>query len=154
MSNSLWLHELTAHQTSFTISLSLLIFMFIESVMPSNLLVLCHSLLLLPSMFPSIRVFSNESALWISWLKILKLEAELQHQSFSEYSVLISFNIYWFELLVDQGTLQSLLQHHTITPINFKLANSLSFLVICLFWFSISWVTFSSLYLYKNVSIL
>ena len=80
----------------------------IESVMPSNHLTLCHPLLLLPSVFPSIRVFSNESALCITQPK---------YQSFSispssEYPGLISFRIDWFDLLTVQGTLKSLLQHH------------------------------------------
>ena len=94
---------------SFTISQSLLRFMSIQSVMLSNHLILCHPLLL-PSIFPSIRVFSNESALHIRWPK---------HWSFSfsvspsnEYSGLISFRIDWFDLLSGQGTLKSLLQHH------------------------------------------
>ena len=129
MSNSLWLHELTACQTSFTVSLSLLRLMFIESVKPSSLLVLCHSLLLLPSMFPSIRVFSNESALWISWLKYWSLKLSFNISPPNEFSGLISFNIDWFYLLVNQGTFQSP-QHNTTTSINFKLTNSLSFLVV------------------------
>ena len=93
---------------SFTISWSLLKLMSIESVMPSNHLILCCPLLLLPSVFSSFRVFSNESALCIRWPK---------YQSFSirpcnEYSGLISFRIDWFDLLAVQGTLKSLLQHH------------------------------------------
>ena len=85
--------------------------MSIESMMPSNHLVLCRPLLLLPSIFPSIRVFSNESALHIRWP---------EHWSFSfsispsnEYSGLISFRTDWLDLLVVQGTLKSLLQHHS-----------------------------------------
>ena len=102
-----------AHQASLslTISWSLLKFMSIESVMLSNHLILCHPLFLLPSIFPSIRVFSNESALHIRWSK---------HWSFSfsispskEYLGLISFKIDWFDLAV-QGTLKSLLQHHSV----------------------------------------
>ena len=77
--------------------------------MPSNHLVICRPLLLLPSIFPSIRVFSNESALCIRWPK---LEFQLQHQSFNDYSGLISFRMDWLDLLAVQGTLKSLLQHH------------------------------------------
>ena len=96
---------------SSTISQSLLRLMSIESVMPSNHLILCRHLLFLPSVFPSIRVFSNELTLRISWPKVLKLH--LQHQSFSEYSGLIFFRIDWFDLLAVQGTFRSLLQHHS-----------------------------------------
>ena len=95
---------------SSTISQSLLLFMSLRSVMLSNRLSLCWPLLLLPSFFPSIRVFSNESVLCIRWSK---------YQSFSfddspsnEYSGLISFRINWFDLLAVQRTLKSLLQHH------------------------------------------
>ena len=100
-----------AHQASlsFTISQSLLKLMSIESVMPSNHLILWHPLLLLPSVFPSSRVFSNESALCIRWSKYWSF-------SFSpsiKYSGLISFRIAWFDLLAVQGTLKSLLQHHS-----------------------------------------
>ena len=80
-----------------------------ESMMPSNHLIPCHPLLLLPSIFPSIRVFSSESALCIRWLELW-----LQHQSSNEYSVLISFRIDWFNLLAVQGTLKSLLQSHSL----------------------------------------
>ena len=93
---------------SFTISWSLLKFMSIESVMPSNHIVLCQPLPLLPSLFPSIRVFSSESALNIRWPKVL--EVQLHHQSSNEYSGLISFKIDWFDLLAVQGALKSLLQ--------------------------------------------
>ena len=84
--------------------------MSIELVMPSNHLILCHALLLPPSIFPSIRVFSNESALCIRWPK---LEFQLQHQSFHEHSGLISFRMDWLDLLTVQGTLKSLLHHHS-----------------------------------------
>ena len=87
---------------SLTISWSLLKLMSIESVMPSNHLILCHPLLLLPSVFPSIRVFSNESAFSIKWLKFW---------SFS-FSISPSFRIDWFDLLAVQRTLKSPLQHH------------------------------------------
>ena len=91
---------------SFTISLSFLKLMSIESVMPSNHLILCHSLLLLPSMFPSIKVFSNESAHPIRWSKYWSFSFSISLSS--EYSGLISFKIDWLDLLKDQGTLKSL----------------------------------------------
>ena len=93
-----------AHQASlsFTIFWSLLKLMSIESVMPSNLLILCHRLLLLPSIFPSIRVFSNELALHIKWPKYWSFSISPS----SEYSGLISFRIDWFDLLAAQGTLE------------------------------------------------
>ena len=98
---------------SFTIYQSLLKLKSIESVTPSNHLILCHPLLLLPSIFPSIRVFSNKSAL----PQVAKvLELQLQYQSSSEYSGLISFRIDWYDLLEVQGTLTSLLQHHSSKP--------------------------------------
>ena len=92
--------------------------MSIELVMPSNRLFLCHPLLLLPSIFPSIRVFSNESALRIRWLKYWSTEASasvlpMNIQDWFEYSGLISFSINWLDLLAVQGTLKSLLQHHS-----------------------------------------
>ena len=83
--------------------------MSIESVMPSNHLVLCCPLLLLPSIFPSIRVFSNESVLHIGWPKYWSFRIS----SSNEYSGLISFRIDWLDLLAVQGTLKSLLQHHS-----------------------------------------
>ena len=79
-------------------------------MMPSNYLILCHPFLLLPSVFPSIKVFSNESALWIRWPKYWSFSIS----PFSEYSLLISFRIDWFDLLAIQGTLKSLLQHHSL----------------------------------------
>ena len=94
---------------SFTNSQTLLKLMSIESVMPSNHLILCHPLLLLPSIFSSIRVFSNESALRIRWPKYWRFSISLSN----EYSGLISFRINWFDLLAVQGTLKSLLQHHS-----------------------------------------
>ena len=81
----------------------------IEPVMPSNHLILCHHLLLLPSIFPSIRVFSNESALHIRWPKYWSFSINPS----SEYSGLISLRMDWFDLLAVQGTLKSLLQHHS-----------------------------------------
>ena len=85
--------------------------MFIESVMPSNHLLLCHPLLLLPSIFPSIRVFSSESALCIRWPKYWSFSFSIRPSN--EYSGLISFRIDSFDLLAVQGTLKSLLQHHS-----------------------------------------
>ena len=96
---------------SFTISWSLLKLMSIESVMPSNHLILCHPLLLLPSIFSSIRVFSNESALWIRWPKYWSFNFSISPSN--KYSRLISFRIDWFDLLAVQGTLKSLLHHHS-----------------------------------------
>ena len=84
--------------------------MSIESVMPSNHLILCHPLLLLPSIFPSIRVFSNESVLQIRWPKYWTFSFSISPSN--EYSELISFRIDWLDLLAVQGTLKSLLQHH------------------------------------------
>ena len=100
-----------AHQASlsFTITWSLLKLMTIKSVMPSNHLILCCSLLLLPSIFPSLRVFSNKSALLIKWLKYWSFSISLS--PFNEYSRLISLRIDCFGLLAVQGTLKSLLQN-------------------------------------------
>ena len=95
---------------SITISRSLLKLMSFESVMPSNHLIFCHPLLLLPSIFPSIKVFSNESALPIRWPKYWSFSFSIRPSN--EYSGLISFRMDWFYLLVVQGTLKSLLQHH------------------------------------------
>ena len=95
---------------SFTTSQGLLKLMSTESVMPSNRLILCHPLLLLPSIFPSIRVFSNEPALRIRWPKGWSFSLSISPSS--EYSGLISFRIDWFHLLEVQGTLKSLLRHH------------------------------------------
>ena len=101
-----------AHQASLPItnSQSLLKLMSIESVMPSNHLILCRPLLLPPSIFPSIRVFSNESVLCIRWPKYRSFSFSISPSS--EYSGLTSFKIDWFDLLAVQGTLESLLQHH------------------------------------------
>ena len=96
---------------TFTISRSLLRLMSLESVMPSNHLVLYHPLLLLPSIFPRIRVFANESALRIRWLNYWSFSFSV-HLS-NEYSGLISFRIDWLDLLAVQGTLKNLLQHHS-----------------------------------------
>ena len=82
----------------------------IESVMPSNHLIFCYPLLLLPSVFPSIRVFSRESALHTRWPKYCSFSFSISPSN--EYSALISFRIDWFYLLAVQGTLKSLLKHH------------------------------------------
>ena len=82
-----------------------------ESVMPSNHLILCHPLLLLPSIFPSISIFSNESALHIRWPKFWGFRFSLSPSN--EYSGLISFRMDWLDLLAVQGTLKSVLQHHS-----------------------------------------
>ena len=96
---------------SITNSRSLLKLMPIELVMPSNQLILCCPLLLLPSMFPSIRVFSSESVLCIRWQKYQSFSFNISPSS--EYSRLISFRMDWLDLLTVQGTLKSLLQHHS-----------------------------------------
>ena len=96
---------------SITNSQSLLKLMPIKSVMPSNHLILCHPLLLPPSIFPSIRVFSNELALRIRWLKYWSFSLSISPSN--EYSGLISFSMDWLDLLAVQGTLKSLLQHHS-----------------------------------------
>jgi len=96
---------------SITNSWSLLKLMSIELMMPSNHLIFCHPLLLLSSIFPSIRVFSSKSVLWIRWPKDLSFSFSISPSN--EYSGLISFRIYWLDLLAVQGTLRSLLQHHS-----------------------------------------
>ena len=97
---------------SFTISQSWLKLMSIESVMPSKHLILCHPLLLLPSIFSSIRVFSNESSLRIRWPNYWSFNFSISPSN--AYSGLIPFRIDWFDLLAVQGTLKSLLQHHKL----------------------------------------
>ena len=103
-----------AHQSSlpFTISQKLLKLMSIESMMPSNHLIICPPFLILPSIFPNIRVFSNESALCIRWRKDWSFSFSISLSS--KYSRLISFRIDWFDLFAVQGTLKSLLQHHSL----------------------------------------
>ena len=102
-----------AHQTSlsFAISWSFLKLMSIASVMPSNHLILCLPLLLLPSIFPSFRVLSNESVLRIRWPKYWSFSFSISPSN--EYSGLISFTVDSFDILAVQGTLKSLLQHHS-----------------------------------------
>ena len=97
---------------SITNSWSLLKLMSIESVMPSKYLILCRPLLLLPSIFPSIRVFSNESALHMRWPKYWSFSFSISPSN--EYSGLISFRMDRLDLLAVQGTLKSLLQHHSL----------------------------------------
>ena len=100
---------------SFTVSRSLVKFMSIESVMPSNHLILCHPLLLLPSIFPSIWVFSNESAFRIRWPKYWSFS--FSNSPSNEFSGLISFRIDWLDLLAVQGTLKNLLQFKSISSL-------------------------------------
>ena len=112
-----WLFGTTwtaAHQAplSFTVFLSLVKLMSTESVMPSYHLTLYHPVLLLPSFFPSIRVFFSELALCISWPEWWSFSFIISLSK--EYSGLVSFSIAWFDLLAIQGTLKSLLQHHSL----------------------------------------
>ena len=102
-----------AHQASlpFTITISLLKLMSVESVMPSNHLILCHPLLLLTSIFPSIRVFSNESVLCTRWPKYWSFSFSISPSN--EYSGLICLRMDWLDLLAVQGTFKSLLQQHS-----------------------------------------
>ena len=112
MSNSLQPHILQhASFPCLSVSWSFLKLMSSELVMPSNHLILRHPFLLLPSMFPSIRVFSNESALGIRWPKYWSFSLSISPSN--EYSGLTSFRIHWFDLLAVQGTLKDLLQHHS-----------------------------------------
>ena len=108
---TLWNPWATAHQASLSItnSRSLLKLMFIESVIPSDHPIPCHPLLLPPSIFPSIKVFSNESVLHISWPEYWSFSFSISPSN--EYSGLISFRMDWLGLLAVQGTLKSLLQH-------------------------------------------
>ena len=110
--------QTTAHQISLAIinSQSLLKLMSIELVIPSNHLILCHPLLLLTSIFSSIRVFSNESVLHIKWPKYWSFSFTISPSN--EYSGLISFKIDWLDLLAVQETLKHLLQHHSLKASN------------------------------------
>ena len=103
--------EASQASLSITNSQSLLNLMYIESVVPSNHLILCRPLLLLPSIFPSIRVFPNESVLHIRWPKYWSFHFNISPSN--EYSGLISFRMDWLDLLAVQETLKSLLQHHS-----------------------------------------
>ena len=112
-----WLFEApwtAAHQASlsFTVSRSLLRLLSVESLVPSNHLILCGPLLLLPSIFPSIKVFSSELAIHIRWPKYWSFSFTIN--SSNEYSGLVSFRIDRFDRLAVQGTLKRLLQHHTL----------------------------------------
>ena len=118
-----WTEALQA-SLSITSFHSLLKLMSIESVMPSNHLNLCHPLLLLPSIFPSIRVFSSESVLHIRWPKYWSFSFIISPSS--EYSGLISFRIDWLDLLAVQGTLKSLLQHHSSKALSFLYSPALT----------------------------
>ena len=117
--------RIAAHQASLSItnSQSLLKLMSIKSVMPYNHLIFCRPLLVLPSIFPSIRVFSKESGLRIRWPKFWNFSFSISPSN--EYSGLISFRMDWVDLLAVQGTLTSLLQHHRVQKIN---SSALSFL--------------------------
>ena len=117
VSDSLQLHGLQQASLPITNSWSLL------KLMPSNHLILCHPLLLLPSIFPSLRVFSSESVLRIRWPKYWSFSFSISPSN--EYSELISFRMDWFDILAVQGTLKSLLQHHSSKSIN---SSALSFL--------------------------
>ena len=115
VSNSLQPHGLHNTRQAFlniTSSWSLLKLMCIKSVMPSNHLILCQPLLLLPSIFPSIRVSSNESALCIRWPKYWSFSLNISPSN--EHPGMISLRMDWFDLLAVQGTLKSLLQHHSL----------------------------------------
>ena len=109
---------------SFTLSWSFLRFMSIESVMPSDHLILCRPLFLLPSIFPSIRVFSNESTPHIRWPKYWSFSFSIS--PLNEYSGLISFRMGWLDLLAVQGTLKSLLQYHNSKASIFHCSNFLT----------------------------
>ena len=118
---------------SFAISWSLFKFMSSESVMSSNQLVLCHPLLLLPSICPSSRVFSSELALRIKWPKYWKVRFSISPSN--EYSGLISFTIDWFDLLAVQGTLKSPFQHHSLKA---SILQHSAFLIV---WLSHPYIT-------------
>ena len=106
--------------------------MSIVLVMPSNGLILCHPLLLLPSIFPSIRIFSDESALHIRWPKSWSFSFNISPSN--EHPGLISFRMDWLDLLAVQGTLKSLLQCHSS-----KASNTLSFFTLCLIYPNVIW---------------
>ena len=120
-----------AHQDSLSIanSWSLLRLMFIESVMPSNHPILYHPLLLLLSIFPSIRVFSNESTLRIRWPKYWSLSFSLSPSN--EHPGLISFRMNWLDLVAVQGTLKSFLQHHSSEA---SVLRRSAFSIVCFMW--------------------
>ena len=119
MSDSFQLHGLAAHQAClcFAISWSLLQLMSSESILPSSHLILCCLLPLLPSIFPSIRAFANESVLCIRWPKYWSFSFSIS--PFNEYSGLISISMDWLDLLAVQGTLKSLLQYRSLKVLRF-----------------------------------
>ena len=117
---------------------SLLKLMPIELAMPANHLILCHPLLLLPSIFPSIRVFSNESVLHIMWPKYWSFRFNISPSN--EYSGLVSFSIEWFDLLAGQGTLKSLLQQQ-YTELLLSVPQSHP---CCVSWFSLHFEHYST----------
>ena len=135
----------SAHQCSlsYTISHSLHKLMSIVLVMPSKHLIFCHLLLLLPLIFPSIRVFSNESALHIRWSKYWNFSFSFSISLSSEYSGLNSFNIDWFDLLAVQGTLKSLLQNHS-SKASILLCSAEEYMVIILYQYMIVITTLES----------
>ena len=120
MSNALQWTAPCPASLSITNSQSLLKLMYIELVMPSNYLILCRPLLLLPSILPSIRVSSNESALCIRWPKYWSFSFNISPSN--EHSGLISFKMDWLDFLAVQGTLKSLLQHHSSKASNLRLS--------------------------------
>ena len=111
MSDSLQPHGLQHPRPVLTNSQSLLKLLSLETVMPYNHLIICCPLLFPSSIFPSIRIFSNESVLWVQWPTFWSFNFSIS--SSNEYSGLISFRIYWLDLLAVQGTLRSLFQHHS-----------------------------------------
>ena len=120
---------------SFTTSLSLLKFMYLGSVMTSNHLILCCPLFLLPSIFPSIRVFANESAVCIKWPNYWRFNFSISPSS--EYSELISLRIDWLDFLAVERTLESLLQHHNFESINSLVLYLLygpALTTVCYYW--------------------
>ena len=126
----------------YAISWSLLKFISIKSVMPCNNLILCHPLLLLPSIFPSIKIFSNESALPIRWPKYWNFNFNISPTN--EYPGLISFRINWLDLLAVQGILKSLLQHHNLKAS--ALQRSAVFMVQLSHWYMTTGKTIALLY--------
>ena len=113
VSDSLLTPWTAAHRPPITNSQSLFKLMSVELVMLSNHLILCHPLILLPLIFPSIRVFPSESVLHIRWPKYWSFSFSISPEGLNEYSGLISFRMNWLDLLAVQGTLKSLLQHHS-----------------------------------------
>ena len=119
--------------------------MSIELVMPSNDLILCRPLLLLPSIFPSIRVFSDESVLCIRWPKYWSFSFSISPSN--EYSGLISFRMDWLDLLAVQGTLRSLLQHHSSKASIFWCSAFFTFFTLLLLYFLFFFSHLSHLYM-------